>query len=785
LFKGYLLLIFLIVFNLLFLGKGALAAYSGNSTLSVKEEVFNKESSRIVKKIIIKGNERVGKDLIKSCIKTEIGKPLDLKEVDEDLKRIYELGYFENVEVWEKRLKKGVELIYEVKECPSVRKVIFKGNDEISSDDLLKIVNIPEDTILTPDVLDAAVQNIKAYYAQQGFVDTKVTISYKKVSPTQVDVIFHIKEGYKLLIKKIKFIGNKHFSDETLKGLMSISEKTSFTFFKKIGRYIKSLFSRTPYVEPGVYNKVFLYKDVGRIETFYKDHGFIDAKVGNPIIKRKGRWVTIIIPIQEGECYKVGKVSVIQHTFPEKKIISHLLCKPGEVFSLKKFQEDQAYIENLFADSGYAYVQVEPLIKKHPKEHTVDITFKVNKGPVVYINRIVIEGNTKTRDKVIRRQLRIAEGWPYSAKRIQQSELYLRKLGFFKDVEIKQERAAQENQVNLKVKVKEALTGSFSFGGGYSSYDKFMMMLDLRERNFLGLGWSVSISARLGAKSTRYSINFFNPYFLDTRYSLGTSLYNYSLEYTDFTKKSKGGSLRIGYNFSSKVYGYVGYRYDDTHLEDLSSNVSQVILLSKDINITSAFQAGGSYDSRNSFFMPTKGWYHKVDLEYAESLFGGESRYIKVDGSDQFYHPLTSRLILHFRFVYGYITEGGHWKIPVYERYFLGGIGSLRGYQYGSVSPVDPVTGEKIGGTRMFCLQNEVLVPLVKSIYLTGVLFFDTGSVWDVDTGFKTSEIREDWGFGLRWFSPIGPIRLEWGFNINPKPGEERSNFNFQIGGFF
>ena len=757
-------------------------------TTNILASILGKK--KIIEEVRVSGNLRIGEDSIFLKISTKPGDILDYKKLDEDLKAIYRMGYFENVEVKLDKGTRGVIVTFEVKESPSVKEIVFKGNKEVKSDDLLKIVNIEEDSIVTPKELDKAIENIKDYYEQLGYTETEVTISSKKVSPTQIKLIFNIKEGKKKYIKKIEFIGNKAFSDKQLKKLLSISEKTRFSLLKKFWKYFKALFKPEPIVEPGVYNVIFLYRDLGRIETFYKNHGYIDAKVGEPIVKeekkKKKVWVTIKIPIEEGPQYRIGKVKVEQDLFPEDKIYKKLQCKPGKIISLQTLREDESILTHLFSDYGYAYAKVDTEIKKDPKKRLVDINFKVNKGPVVYIRRIEIVGNTKTRDKVIRRQIRLAEGWPYSARRLEESEMYLRRLGFFEKVEIQKEKAAKENELNLKVKVKEMLTGSFAVGGGYSSYDKFVMMVDVTERNFLGKGQRVNISARLGARSNRYSLNFFDPYFRDTPYSFGWSLYNYEIQYTDFTKNSKGGSIKIGYNFSSKVYGYIRYRYDDTKLKDLGENVSKVILESKDINITSAFQIGGDYDSRNRFFLPTKGWYHSIDIEYAQSLFGGESHYVKIDGLHHLYVPLIStKVIGHLKLGYGYITEGKDYKIPVYERYFLGGINSVRGYEYGYISPIDPETGEKIGGTRMAYFQAETIFPLVKDIQLAGVIFFDIGTAWDKNTGFKTSELKKSVGFGIRWFSPLGPIRMEWGFNIDRKPGEDASNFNFQIGAFF
>ncbi len=742
------------------------------------------EKGEIIGKIVVKGNLRIGKDAILSRIKTKEGDLFDPKKLNEDLKSIYKMGYFENVEIKVDKGKRGLIVIFVVHESPLVKEIVFKGNKKIKKDDLLKVVNIKKDNILTAKELDKAIENIKMYYEQSGYLGTQVSVETEKVSPTQVKLIFHIKEGKKKYIKKIIFVGNKAFSDEELKKHLTISEKTFFSPVKKVFQAIKTFFRPEPLPEPGVYNVAFLQRDLERLEAFYKNNGYIDVKIGDPIVKEEKGGVVITIPIKEGPQYRVGKVKINQDLFPEKEVYKKIRISPGKIFSLKTLREDEFVLTHLFTDYGYAYAKVDTQIKKYPKKRLVEVTFNVDKGPVVYIGRIEIEGNTKTRDKVIRRELKIAEGWPYSASRIEESERRLRRLGYFEKVKIEKERGARENEINLKIKVKEMLTGSFVLGGGYSSYDKFMIMGDITERNFLGKGQKLSLSARLGAKTTRYSLNFFDPYFRDTRYSLGWSLYNYQFIFDDFTKDSKGCSIKIGYSFTSKLSAYTEYRYDDTKLKDLSDNVAQIILESKDINITSALQLGLIYDSRNRFFFPTKGWYHKVKTESAGEFLGGESRFLKIEGESHVYFPIfvfTGHIVLG----YGYITEGGSNKVPVYERFFLGGLNSVRGFKYGDISPVDPKTGNKIGGTRMFYLQTETIFPLVKSIHLNGVVFFDMGNVWDIQTGFRTSDVRESIGFGFRWISPLGPIRIEWGYNLHKKPGEESSNFNFQIGGIF
>ena len=742
------------------------------------------EEKVLVEKIKVKGNIRISKELIFSEIKTKPNEILDFDKLNEDLRSIYKLGYFENVEILLEQGERGVIVIFQVKERPSVKEVVFEGNKKIKSDDLAKIVNIKKDTIVTSETLDKALENIKNYYEQLGYHGTKVKILTKKISPTEIKLIFHIKEGKKKYIKKIEFIGNKAFSDKKLKKYLSVSEKTFFSPVKKIVNYLRTIVHPEPLAEPGVYNWVLLERDLGRIETFYKNKGYIDAKVGEPIVEEEEGEVIIKIPIHEGSQYRVGKIKIIQDMFPEKEIYKKLRLKPGKVFSLLKLKQDESYILHMFANRGYAYAKVDLDIKKDPQRKLIDITYKVNKGPLVYINRIEIQGNVKTRDKVIRRELLLAEKWPYSAERFEKSEERLRRLGFFEDVKIEKEKGAKENELNLKIKVKEMLTGTFGIGGGYSTVDKFILMVNVTERNFLGKGQRVSLMARIGTKRSRYSINFYDPYFMDTRYSLGTSLYNYMIEYEDFTKDSKGFSIQTGYDFTINLSGYIGYRYDDTDLEDLREEVSKIILESKDIHITSAVRAGLTYDSRNRYFLPTKGWYHNVEIEYAGGILGGDSNYVKAVLNHQIYFSLF-HTTFHFNLGYGYITEGSGKRVPVFERFFLGGINSVRGYEYGDISPTDPKTGEKIGGTRMFYLQTENIFPILKNINLNGVIFFDMGLVWDKKTGFYVSDIRKSVGVGLRWLSPLGPLRIEWGYNIDKKPGEDNSNFNFQIGGSF
>lgn len=743
------------------------------------------EAKTLVEKVVITGNLKISEDAILAKIKTRAKEILDPRVLNEDLKNLYKMGYFENVWIKIDQGERGPVVIFEVKERPSIKEIIFKGIKEAKKEDLLKISELKEGQIVTPKDLDKALENLKAYYEQLGYHGTLLNVETEKISPTQVSVIFYIKEGHKKYIKKIEFIGNKALSEKELRKYLSLSEKSVFSPVKKITQYVRTFLQPEPLAEPGVYNIAFLYRDLGKMETAYKNKGYLDIKIGEPIIREEQEGVIIVIPIDEGPQYRIGSLEIHQDLIPKEILFKKIKSKPGEVFSLQTLKEDENLLIHMFSDYGYAYTKVDTEVKREPEKRLINLTFKIDKGPVVFINRIEIEGNTKTRDKVIRRELLLAEGWPFSATRLEKSEERLRRLGFFEEVKIEKEKAVKEEELNLKVKVKEMLTGTFSVGGGYSSAEGLIFMTEVTERNFLGKGQRVSIAAKIGTKTTKYSINFFEPYFMDSRYSLGFSLLNYEIEYEDFTKDTKGGSLKVGYFFTSNLSGYVGYRYEDTQLEDLREKVSKVILESKDIHITSAVNIGLNYDSRNRYFLPTKGWIHRLELEHAGGFLGGDSNFIKFTGEHQVYFPIFLNITGHINFGYGYITEGSGRRVPVFERFFLGGIDSIRGYKYGDVSPRDPETEERIGGTRMFYLQLENIFPLIRSINLNGVVFLDMGSVWDMKTGFKSSEIRKSIGLGIRWISPLGPLRIEWGYNLDKKPKEDSSNFNFQVGGSF
>ena len=733
-----------------------------------------------VYRIKVIGNRRADSEAIILKALIHEGDLLDSQIVTKSIKSIFKMGFFDDIRVDVEDSPQGKIVTFMVREKPSIRKIVFKGNKKIKEDKLREVIDLKRYDIVNDKKLVENAKAIEALYAEKGYLSTSVVPSYTQISEQAADVTFEISEGEKALIKEIKIIGNKAFSDDDLKSLIETREKQPI-WKPSISNWLALIKG-----DAAVLRWDALERDRGRISAYYHNHGYMDAKVGKPTVTKKGKWIYITIPIQEGDVYRIGKVEIAQDHFSnESTLMKEIETRPGMKFNQEVLRGDIIKLNDLFANEGFAYADTTPDVRKHPDKKLVDVVFTVNTGPKVYIERIDILGNTRTRDKVIRRELRLYELEPFSASGLRKSRQRLGRLGYFEDINISPERGSSEDRMRVKVKVKERPTGSFSIGAGYSSVDKLIVMGEISQRNFLGKGQTLSFRGTLGATTNRYSLSFVEPYLRDTRLSLGVDLYNWEREYDDYTKDSSGGALRLGYPLTDDLSVFWGFRIDNTDLTDLSFYASSIIRSSQSIHSTRAMNIGLRYDTRDDYYLPRTGWNNSISTEYAGGILGGDSAYVKVEGVLSYYHPLWRQLIGHIRAGSGYVTEGSGGMLPVYERFFLGGIDSIRGYKYGRVSPIDTATGERIGGEVMFYAQTEGIFPLVKDMGLHGVVFFDTGNVWDEPSTADLDDVRYSVGFGIRWLSPMGPLRIEWGYNLNTKEDEEKSNWEFRMGGSF
>lgn len=724
----------------------------------------------IIASIAPAGNERIDSGAILRKISTKPGDYYNPAALRRDLKSVFSMGYFDDVAIDVSDTPTGKAIIFQVKEKPIISSVTFSGTDEISEDDVREAANILPNTIINPAKINNAVQRIKSLYKSKGYFDTRVTANLSYPTPETVTVRFQVKEGEKISVKKITFQGNKSFDDSDLEDVIETGTWNWLSWF----------------TDSGVLKMDVLQQDAGRLAAFYHNHGFIEAKVGEPRVEEKDNALNITFPIQEGPRYRVGTVDIQGDLIKDKSdLISMLAIRKEKFLNRKVLREDVLKLTDLYAENGYAFAEITPKISKAKSGKRVDIVLKIDKGSLVYFNRVEIQGNTRTRDNVIRRDLTVKEGGVFDSKAIRTSTQKLQRLGFFEEVTVTPQPTMNEDQMNVMVNVKEKSTGQFSIGAGYSSSESVLFMGEISENNLMGTGNRLSLSANLSGVTTRFNLSYTDPRFLDSHVSAGIDLFNWQRQYDDYTKDSTGGGLRFGQPFFGKWYIYYGYSIDNTTLSDIAEFASQTIKDSQDIKITSAVNARLIRDTRNKQFVPNSGSKNSFSMRYAGGFLGGDAEFTKVEGSSSWYFPMFWKSVFHIKGAIGEAFTNDEKKLPVYERYYLGGMNSIRGFPSADISPVDPVTGEKVGGDKMWYTNIAVQLPLMEEAGLYGELFTDLGNVYAVDDSWDFSNYKHTAGVGFLWMSPMGPIRLAWGFNLDKKDGEDSSNWDFTMGGAF
>lgn len=724
----------------------------------------------IIASIAPAGNDRIDSGAILRKISSKPGDFYDPDTLRRDLKSVFSMGYFDDVAIDVTETPTGKAVIFQVQEKPIINSISFSGTDEISEDDVREAANILPNTIVNPSKINNAVQRVKGLYRSKGYFNTKVTANLSYPTPKTVEVRFQIEEGEKISVKKITFQGNASFDDDDLEDIIETGTWNWLSWL----------------TESGVLKMDVLQQDAGRIAAFYHNHGFIEAKVGEPQVEEKEDSLAVTFPIEEGPRYRVGTVDIEGDLIKDKAdLISMLTIRKEKFLNRQALREDTLKLTDLYAENGYAFAEIRPKVDKADVGKRVDITLKIDKGSLVYFNRVEIQGNTRTRDNVIRRDLTVKEGGVFDSKAIRSSTQKLQRLGFFEEVTVTPQPTMSEDQMNVMVNVKEKSTGQFSIGAGYSSSESLLFMGEISENNVMGTGNRLSLAANLSGVTTRFNLSYTNPRFMDSRVSAGIDVFNWERDYDDYTKNSTGGGLRFGQPFLGKWYIYYGYAIDNTTLSNVAENASQIIKDSENINITSAVHARFLRDTRNKQFIPDSGSRNSLSVRYAGGILGGDAEFTKVEGSSSWFFPMFWKSVFHIKGAIGEAFADDDTKLPVYERYYLGGMNTIRGFSSASISPVDPETQEKIGGDKMWYANIAVQFPLVEEAGLHGEIFTDLGNVYGVDDNWDFSDYKQTAGVGFLWMSPMGPIRIAWGYNLDRKEGEDSSNWDFTMGGAF
>ncbi len=717
----------------------------------------------------VRGSQRIEAQAVERELKSKPGEAYQPELVDQDLRAIFKMGYFSDVRVETEKVPDGRRLVFNVTERPFVKKIEFKGNKEFKDDELRDQVTLKPFAILNLNAVNESLEKLKTFYQSKGYYNVQINQEVQSDDKQSVTVAFNIVEGKKVYIKTITFQGVKAFKVKQLLSIMETNEKDFLSWITSSGLYKKEL----------------LEKDLEKVSAFYYNRGYLKAKVGEPEVKHEGDWLYVTIPIEENAQFKMGTVDIQGELIePKEKMLAGLAIGKEKFYNREVIRGDVLKLVDRYSLDGFAFAEIIPQIKEEPAEPRVDLIYEIKRGPKVYFERIDIVGNSKTRDKVIRREFKVAEGGLFDAGGLRRSNENINRLDFFEEVNISTTPGSQEDRMNLKVEVKEKMTGTFSMGVGYSAADQFSVMGQIAQRNLFGRGQRLSLDAYLSTRNTRYNLSFVEPWLFDIPLSAGATLYNWAREYDEYSKDSFGGSVDFGYLlWGDYTRGYLTYTYDDANVSNVKANAPSQIKNSEGQNTTSSVRLTVKRDSRDQLFNATKGSVNTASVEYAGGPLGGTSQFTRYLASSGWYFPLfwDTTFFLHGKG--GYIQE--HGKVPDYEKFYLGGINSIRGFKFYSIGVIDPVTGNKYGGDKMVQFNVEYIFPLVAKAGVKGVVFYDTGNVYSASQTLDASKFKQTVGGGIRWYSPMGPLRLEWGYNLNPQPGEDTSNWDFSIGSFF
>ncbi|MGB8992780.1 MAG: outer membrane protein assembly factor BamA [Desulfobaccales bacterium] len=747
-------------------GLAALGSLSQQLAQEVSFKILGKER---IAHIVIKGNRRIEKDAILGVMQTREGQLLSPAHLREDLKAIYKMGYFTDVRMDISDTPEGRVLTVLVKEKPSIRQIMVEGNRKVKKDKILEVMNLKPFSVASEGAIREDINKVQKMYREKGFYEAHVTYKLLPVTENEVDLVLNIDEGGKMAIKDINFEGNKSFKAKELRQVMETKER---------GFYLISLITGA-----GTLNRDTLERDLEKISAFYYNHGYIKAKVGEPRIETKGKWIYITIPIQEGPEYKVGTLDVTGELLEDKdKLLKLLETHKGKIYSRETMQKDLTTLADFYADHGYANADIVPLVKENNEKLLVDVAFDIHKGQKVYFERIEIAGNVKTRDKVIRRELRVYEQDLFSATNLKESIKNLRRLEYFEDVNFSTSPGSAPNRMNLRVTVKERPTGTFGLGAGYSTQDRLVGMVEISQNNLFGRGQQVKVQGIIGAISHRVRASFVEPYLFDRPLSLGIDAFNWERQYDEYTRVSEGGVLRLSHPLKWKYTRlFWMYRFENVNLNNLVPHASEVLVQAAKIHNTSATSFVIRRDSRDSTFAPTHGSDNSVSVEMAG--LGGDTAFLRYIAETGWYIPIKWDCVgvLHARA--GGMNKLSWGQMPAYELYYLGGIDTIRGFKYAEISPRDPRTNDRIGGPRFLQLNHEIRFPLYKKLGLTGTVFVDAGNVYGPH--YVGPFLRTSAGVGFRWFSPMGPLRVEWGYNLSKHPWERSGAWEFTMGGTF
>jgi len=752
----------------------------------------NAQVDGTISKVSVSGNQRIETAAILNMIQSKSGYPLSRTQVQDDIRRLYSSGYFQNIQVFV--ADGGKELLFEVQEKKTIIEVKFEGNEEEKNKDLEKQITVKKFTYLDKGKVQDDVDKIKQFYDSKGFYLAEVEPVFIEKEKNQIELVYKITEYKKVMVRRIDFMGNQKFSSKELKAVMRTREKGFLSFLTQSGKFQEDI----------------LAYDRQMVTEVYGQKGYINVKVNGPKIELSPdrRSLTLTYFVEEGDSYNVGTIEVGGDLLSKTQddLMKKVNIKPNEVANTTKIREDIFALSSIYADEGYAYANVIPNFEFSHDQKKVNITYLVQPGKQVTIREIKVSGNESNRDKVILREMQITEGDLYNATKIRESKQNIERLSLFQTVTFSTPKDSSGDYVDIVVQVEERETGSFNIGAGFNTLESFQVIGRLEKRSIFGYGSDVSLNAQVGKRTQIFNLTYNDEYFLDTKWGMALNLFNISRRYTNFSLTSTGGTLGFDYPLYTKglerIRAGLSYSLINQELADLRPTVEKLFTG----GLTSSVTFSLSRDTRNKVIDPSEGTFVKVSEEVAGSVMGGDNSFSKTELDARWFFPVLQKKripvisdsVIAFRVNTGYVgplEDGG--KVPLFERYFPGGVFSIRGFQLRSLGPkINVATSNDVGsfstsdfvygGNKQLIFNAEYIFPIIKPANINGVFFFDMGNAFDNGVSmFTLAGQRQSTGFELRWFSPLGPLRFAWGFPLDRTEDEKLLNFDFTFGSLF
>ena len=731
----------------------------------------------------VEGNRTIAKETCVAQLQTRPGMSYTDQVVSDDIKRLYTLGYFTDVRVRTEPVAEGLKVVFVVKEKPIVGSMRIEGNRRLLTKRVQELVGVKAGELSDPRKLKEGIDKLIAEYHRKGYVQAEVEPAVAvDEAANAAAVTLAIDEGARMRITRILIEGNLAFSDRRILTLLKTKRQRWFA--------------------SGVYDEQVLQEDLERILSFYRTNGYQDVAVEKRLLSApRGNALYVRLNITEGLQHRVGEVAITGTVlFPDPELRQLLRLKPGSVYSPEALQDDLRAIKQYYGDQGYINAQVLPETQLDQATKRVNLVLRIVEHELAYVHRIDIRGNLRTKDVVVRRELRIHPGEPFNGKKIRRSIERLENLGFFEEVNVDTVPTTQPNQDDLLVEVKEAKTGSFSFGGGLSSVDRLVGLVEIEQRNFdlrnfptfVGAGQDLRFRVEVGTVRRYFDLSFTEPWIFGYPLSLGLDGYNRTRLRSRnlglaFGEEQRGGGLRLGKEFTDTVRASLGYQLFQTHISDVAGDASADLKAEEGRSTISKTNLTLTWDTRNNRFDPTQGFVLFGSTDLAGGVFAGDKDFYRLQGGASAYAPHGhNRLVFESRVRAGIVDHFSNTsKVPIFERFFAGGSDTIRGFQERRVGPRDPRSNDPIGGEVLLIGTLEEVLTIAKDErgkpILKGSVFYDVGNVWRRVDDFASS-VEAGTGVGARVNTPIGPIRVDVGFPLTSlgdnKKRKPRLHFN-------